>query len=180
MTEQTINGIPFPMKELCDFSFLQAYGSVFQVFAQNDSGNISFGVSQGERRFFLKVAGAPTAYSCLSPAQAVENLRTALPLYQRLAHPSLIRLVEHFPQGELYVAVFQWAEGDCLFDHWNFERYAATGELSPGERFRRLPQRKSWRPSGRCSPFCATWRSKAMPRWISTTAACSTILQRAA
>ena len=26
MTEQTINGIPFPMKELCDFSFLQAYG----------------------------------------------------------------------------------------------------------------------------------------------------------
>ena len=48
-------------------------------------------------------------------------------------------LVEHFPQGELYVAVFQWAEGDCLFDHWNFERYAATGELSPGERFRRLP-----------------------------------------
>lgn len=139
MTEQTINGIPFPMKELCDFSFLQAYGSVFQVFAQNDSGNISFGVGQGERRFFLKVAGAPTAYSCLSPAQVVENLRTALPLYQRLAHPSLIRLVEHFPQGELYVAVFQWAEGDCLFDHWNFERYAATGELSPGERFRRLP-----------------------------------------
>ena len=69
----------------------------------------------------------------------MENLRTALPLYQRLAHPSLIRLVEHFPQGELYVAVFQWAEGDCLFDHWNFERYAATGELSPGERFRRLP-----------------------------------------
>ena len=76
MTEQTINGIPFPMKELCDFSFLQAYGSVFQVFAQNDSGNISFGVSQGERRFFLKVAGAPPAYSCLSPAQAVENLQS--------------------------------------------------------------------------------------------------------
>ena len=105
MTEQTINGIPFPMKELCDFSFLQAYGSVFQVFAQNDSGNISFGVGQGERRFFLKVAGAPTAYSCLSPAQAVENLRAALPLYQRLAHPSLIRLVEHFPQGELYLSL---------------------------------------------------------------------------
>ena len=159
MTEQTINGIP-----------LQAYGRVFQVFAQNDSGNISFGVSQGERRFFLKVAGAPTAYSCLSPAQAVENLRTALPLYQRLAHPSLIRLVEHFPQGELYVAVFQWAEGDCLFDHWN-----PLGSASAG-----CPQRKSWQPSGRCSPFCATWRSKAMPRWISTTAACSTILQRAA
>ena len=53
MTEQTINGIPFPMKEVCDFSFLQAYGRVFQVFAQNDSGNISFGVGQGERRFFL-------------------------------------------------------------------------------------------------------------------------------
>ena len=78
MTEQTINGIPFPMKELCDFSFLQAYGSVFQVFAQNDSGNISFGVGQGERRFFLKVAGAPTAYSCLSPAQAVDTVAAAL------------------------------------------------------------------------------------------------------
>ena len=78
MTEQTINGIPFPMKELCDFSFLQAYGRVFQVFAQNDSGNISFGVGQGERRFFLKVAGAPTAYSCLSPAQAVETIAAAI------------------------------------------------------------------------------------------------------
>ena len=138
MTEQTINGIPFPMKELCDFSFLQAYGRVFQVFAQNDSGNISFGVSQGERRFFLKVAGAPTAYSCLSPAQAVENLRTALPLYQRLAHPSLIRLVEHFPQGELYVAVFQWAEGSLP---GGVRLFAPRGgaRLCPGGFLRRQP-----------------------------------------
>lgn len=139
MIMQTIDGISFPMEELCDLSFLSSWGRVFQVFSQNDSGNVSFGVQGEHGRFFIKAAGAKTIHACVSPEQAVETLRAAVPLYQELAHPRLIRLVDHFSRNGLYAAVFQWAEGECLFDHWNFERYEATGEPSPRERFRALP-----------------------------------------
>lgn len=139
MVTQAIDGISFPMARETDFSFLGRYGRVFQVFAHNDSGNISFGVERDGEKLFIKVAGAPTAESCLSPAQAVENLRAAAPLYRELAHPALIRLEGTFTQGPLYGAMFQWAPGECLFDHWNFERYAAQGIQPPRERFRALP-----------------------------------------
>lgn len=47
MVIQNIDGVSFPMKEAHDFSFLSKYGKVFCVFAQNDSGNISFGIEDG-------------------------------------------------------------------------------------------------------------------------------------
>lgn len=139
MIMQTIDGIPFPLEEPCDLSFLSAWGRVFQVFSQNDSGNVSFGVQGKNGRFFIKVAGAKTIHACVPPDRAVETLRAAVPLYRELTHPRLIRLLDQFSHDRLYGAVFQWAEGKCLFDHWNFDRYAATGELPPRDRFRGLP-----------------------------------------
>jgi serine/threonine-protein kinase len=53
----------------------------------------------------------------------VEVLKNAMPIYETLKHPVLIELVEHYEHEMLYIAVFIWAEGDCLFDHWNFEEY---------------------------------------------------------
>ncbi|MCL1807419.1 MAG: hypothetical protein FWG31_06930 [Oscillospiraceae bacterium] len=145
MVSQTINGVSFQMKEARDFSFLQRYGQVFCVFDQNDSGNISFGVDNGKEKHFIKVAGAKTAQSCADPRQAAETLKEAVPVYTELAYPNLIQLVEHFAADGLYVAVFKWADGDCLFDHWNFETYKANAELSPGERFKKLPREKRLR-----------------------------------
>ena len=143
MITQTIDGITFPMREACDFSFLRAYGKVFCVFAKNDSGNISFGLDDGKRKTFVKLAGAHTAESFRSPAEAVAALRAAVPLYEALAHPYLIRLREHFTHESLYAAVFDWAEGDCLFDHWNFDLYASNPHLMPPrKRFHAMPRAK--------------------------------------
>ena len=140
---QKIDDVSFQMKEEQDFSFLSKYGKVFCAFDQNDSGNISFGVAGVEGRYFIKVAGAHTAESCTDTKKAVEVLKQAMPFYEALKQPSLIELIEHYEIGDLYIAVFQWVEGDCLFDYWNFEKYS-NNELikSPYVRFKQLPPEK--------------------------------------
>ena len=65
-------------------------------------------------------------------------LQQATPLYKQLKHTNLIELVDDFAVGELYVAVFAWAEGDCLYDYWNFEKYNKLGLLSPMDRYKKL------------------------------------------
>ncbi len=142
MVTQNLDGISFQMKEAHDFSFLSKYGRVFCAFDQNDSGNISFGVSNSTAKYFIKVAGAKTAHACISTEQAVQMLKAAIPLYTDLSHPHLIQLHEYFDYKDLCVAVFKWAEGDCLFDHWNFERYAKHNGISPWKRFKELPYEK--------------------------------------
>jgi serine/threonine-protein kinase len=139
MITQTIDNISFHLKEPRDFSFLSKYGKLFCVFDQNDSGNISFGVEDGRIKYFIKVAGASTAESNRDTREAVEVLRNAMPIYEILEHPNLIQLVEHYEHEDLYVAVFKWAEGDCLFDFWNFEKYSKNPLLiSPFHRFKQL------------------------------------------
>ncbi|MDR1465558.1 MAG: hypothetical protein LBJ11_09725 [Oscillospiraceae bacterium] len=140
MREFHLNDVTYRLLRKCDFSFLARLGRAFCVFDENDSGNISFGLEneQGER-FFVKIAGALTANGIITPAHAADNLRKALPLYEAMRHPRLIELLEHFSHKKLEVAVFRWAEGECLFDHWNFDRYQQTGEPRPYERFRALP-----------------------------------------
>ena len=111
---QYIDGIPYRMKEPFDFSFLGRYGSVFQVFDDQDSGNICFGVGNGDKRYFVKLAGAPTLRGTGTPKEAVERLKAALPLYQDLQQESLIRLEEAVETEGGFALVFQWAEGDCM------------------------------------------------------------------
>lgn len=143
MIVQSIDHIHFKMNEAADFSFLSQYGKVFCVFDHNDSGNISFGVDNGKDRFFVKVAGAKTIYSCIEARQAVENLKKSISIYSALKHPNLIELIDHQQQGDLYAAVFKWVEGDCLFDYWNFEKYALDQQItSPRMRFKQLPIEK--------------------------------------
>ena len=135
-----IDGITFPLRERRDLSWLRGMGRVFAVFSQNDSGNISFGVENGTGRYFLKVAGLKTAEAACSPQQAVRALQAAVPAYTAIRHPNLIRLRRHFSHDGLYLAVFDWAEGECLFDHWNFDAYRADPRLvPPASRYRQLP-----------------------------------------
>lgn len=143
MVTQSIDNISFQLNESCDFSFLSKYGKVFCVFDKNDSGNISFGMKNGNLKYFIKVAGVKTAESGRDTQEAVEALKNAMPVYEILKHPVLIELIEYYELKDLYIAVFQWAEGDCLFDHWNFEKYAMNPQLqSPKSRFRQLSIKK--------------------------------------
>lgn len=87
---------------------------MFQVFDDQDSGNICFGVESGEKRYFVKFAGAPTLRGTGTPKDAVERLKAALPLYQDLQQESLIRLEEAVETEGGFALVFQWAEGDCM------------------------------------------------------------------
>jgi serine/threonine-protein kinase len=139
MTKQTVDGISFKLKKPHDFSFLREHGKVFCVFDQNDSGNISFGTDNGNEKYFIKIAGAETAASCTTPEEAVARLKTAVQNYVDLAHPNLISLTEYFICENLFITVFKWSDGDCLFDHWNFERYDKDKTLYPGDRFKNLP-----------------------------------------
>ena len=74
-----------------------------------------------------------------NPEAAVERLRRAIPMYQDLEHPNLIKLVNHFDVGNGYAGVFEWFEGECLHPHWSFPpplKY--THPDSPYFRFRQL------------------------------------------
>lgn len=138
-----LDDISFSLKKPFDFGFLAQFGRVFQVFDQNDSGNISFGLSDGIRSFFVKVAGAQTQNSSISPQEAVENLKRATSVYQDLAHPTLIQLLDHGPIVDGYFAVFDWVDGECMHAHWTFDQYPKyTHEKSPYYRYRRLPLEK--------------------------------------
>ncbi len=139
----TLDGVTFSLKRPHDFSWLTRMGRVFQVFSHNDSGNLSFGVDTGREKLFVKAAGLDTVESVCAPGQAVENLRAAMRVYEDVRHPALIRLRGHYPLGGLYVAVFEWAPGECLFDHWNFDYYDSHPEAAPpARRFRELPAEK--------------------------------------
>ena len=126
---QTIDGIPCRLKGPFDFSFLHEYGTVFQIFDDQDSGNICFGTERDGRRYFIKFAGAPTERGTGTPAEAVARLRTALPVYRDLRHKNLIRLAGAKEIGGGLALVFQWADGDCM------------GRMYPAShrRFLRLP-----------------------------------------
>lgn len=142
MITQQIDNVYFTLKTPKDFEFLSKYGKVFCVFDKNDSGNICFGVGDGKQRFFVKVAGAETINACISPKESVKLLQSVVTLYRALEHPNLIEIVESYPIKDLYITVFNWANGECLFDHWNFEKYIENPQLKPFNKFKGLPLKK--------------------------------------
>lgn len=137
---QKVNNVNFQLREAVDLSFLSAIGEVFSVFDQNDSGNISFGVKNKHgKKYFVKIAGLQTCSMEIDKVISIQILKDSVEKYHELIDDQLISLIDAFPQGELFVAVFDWFEGDCLFDHWNFDFYDANPEIiSPNEKFRQL------------------------------------------
>lgn len=111
---QQIDGISFRMKSPFDFSFLNRYDRVFKVFDDQDSGNICFGTQNGNERFFVKFAGAPTARGSVSPETAVANLKSTVPLYRELRHPNLIELIESEEIAGGFAMIFRWEDGECM------------------------------------------------------------------
>ncbi len=143
MAEYRIQGFAYHLKKDTDLSWLNAFGKIFSVFDQTGSGCIGFGMEKDGHRFFMKIAGADTEEAELTPAQSIALLEAAVEKYEALAHPCLIGIEDAFLKNELFAVMFEWAEGSCLFDHWNFEAYKNDPSLiSPRTRFEQLPSEK--------------------------------------
>ena len=111
---QYIDGIPYKMKSAYNFDFISSYGKVFKVYDDQDSGNICFGIEKGNQRFFIKYAGAPTEAYNGTAEQAIEQLKSTLPIYNDLSHPNLIKLVDAGKIADGFYMMFKWADGDCM------------------------------------------------------------------
>lgn len=143
MIINSLDKINFRLKESHDFSWLTKYGTAFSVFDETGSGCIGIGMQNKDRKVFCKIAGVDTVFAEISPQESVTALKNAVKIYDDLRHPNLIKLIEHYSYKQFYVAVFEWASGECLFDHWNFEKYSENPLLkSPKERFFNLPIEK--------------------------------------
>jgi serine/threonine-protein kinase len=101
------------MKEPFDFSFLSKYGKVFKIYDAQDSGNICFGVADGEKRYFVKFAGAPTASYKGNSEDAIARLKDTIPIYKELAHPSLIEFINAEAIGNGFAVIFAWVDAIC-------------------------------------------------------------------
>ncbi len=66
-------------------------------------------------------------------------IKEAVHLYTDLRHPNLVEIIEDYEYNKFYVVVFKWTEGECLFDHWNFEKYKRDTTIkTPKEKFKQL------------------------------------------
>lgn len=114
MMELMHDGLTIRLKSWHDLSWLKQFGQVFCVFDQLISGNLCFGVTDGERKYFIKYAGAPTLMYAGQPEAAIQQLKMAYPKYQELRHPALNQVVHEFELPQGYGLVFQWFEGFAL------------------------------------------------------------------
>lgn len=143
MVINKLDSIEFRLKELHDFTWLKKYGTAFWAVDETGSGCVCIGMEDSERKYFCKIAGVNTIEAEISPQESVEILKEAVHLYYDLAHPNLIKIIEEYDYKQFYVVVFEWADGKCLFDHWNFEAYQRDTTIkSPKERFKELPVSK--------------------------------------
>ena len=113
-----IDGIAYKLLEPFDFSFISKYGKVFKVFDEQGI-NVCFGVQDGNKRYFVKFAGAkPINFEACNgnTVLAVEWLKNAVSVYQNLEHPALIKFVSAEEIGNAeslcggYAAVFEWVD----------------------------------------------------------------------
>lgn len=134
-----LDSIEFRLRELHDFTWLKKYGTAFWVVDETGSGCICIGMKNADKKYFCKIAGVNTIEAEVSPKESIEILKEAMHLYYDLRHPNLVKIIEDYDYGQFYVVVFEWMEGECLFDHWNFEKYQMDSTIkSPKEKFMQL------------------------------------------
>lgn len=139
----SLRNTSFQVKEAHDFKWLKDLGTVFAVFDQQDSGNISFGIENDGKKQFVKYAGAKTMQYEGKTEDAIVTLKEAVPLYYELEHESLIKIVDDFETSNGYAVLFDWFDGECLHPHWSFppsKKY--MNPQSPFYRFKQLPVTK--------------------------------------
>jgi serine/threonine protein kinase, bacterial len=86
-------------------------GEVFTTFDAQDSGNVSYGVRSGERRYFVKMAGRVNAPEL---AARVARLRNAVVLATSCTHHAL-SVLDHVVESQAGpLLVYEWFEGELL------------------------------------------------------------------
>ena len=138
MIKLKIDDIEFKLREYQDFSWLNNYGKVFLVIDETGSGCISFGIEKDNKKYFFKIAGAKTVEAEISEEDSIKLLKEAVIKYKDIRHDNLIKYVDSFAYKEFFVVIYEFAEGECLFDHWNFDRYKKTKEITPLMKFKYL------------------------------------------
>ena len=133
-----IDDIEFKLREYQDFSWLNNYGKIFYVIDETGSGCISFGIEKDNKKYFFKIAGAKTVEAEINEDESIKLLKEAVVKYQDIKHDNLIKYVDSFEYKEFFVVIYEFAEGECLFDHWNFDRYKKTKEITPLMKFKYL------------------------------------------
>lgn len=138
-----LDDISFRLRQSHDFTWLKRYGTAFWAVDETGSGCVCIGMQKEDKKCFCKIAGVNTLEADVSPDESVRILKQAVTIYRDLENPNLIKLVEDYEYETFYVAVFDWSDGECLFDHWNFEKYQTNPFLkSPKQRFFELPPEK--------------------------------------
>ena len=133
-----IDDIEFKLRGYQDFSWLNNYGKVFLVIDETGSGCISFGIKNGNKKYFFKIAGAKTVEAEVSEEESIKLLKEAVIKYKDIKHNNLIKYVDSFDYEQFFIVIYEFAEGECLFDHWNFDRYKITKEITPLMKFKSL------------------------------------------
>ena len=116
---QWTDGVPYKLNTPYDFSFLSKYGKVFKVFDDQDSGNICFGMVDGEDKRFVKFAGAPTKRGNITQDEAVKRMKGTIQIYKDLSHPILTNLLfsEEIASDAVHggiACVFEWLDAECM------------------------------------------------------------------
>lgn len=139
MVKCKIDNIEFKLKEYQDFSWVNDYGIVFSVIDETGSGCISFGVQKDNKKYFIKIAGAKTVAAEISEQDSIDLLKDAVEKYKNIHHQNLIKYIDSFDINEFFAVIFEYADGECLFDHWNFEKYKNDSTLiTPIQKFKKL------------------------------------------
>ena len=111
---QSVDGHAVRLRAPHDLGFLARWGRVFQVFDEQDSGNLCFGVERVGSRLFVKYAGAPTARYEGDLADAVRRNRAAVEVYEALRHPALVTLRDATDVAGGHAMVFDWTDASPL------------------------------------------------------------------
>ncbi len=111
--------------------FLGSVGETFRVFADQDSGCVSYGVL---------VAGKPWFVKHSDEARGIESLRRAQHLHSVVSHPTLARLHQTIETERGLALVYDWVSGEVLYDYVRFPGSSGRSDpASPHVRFRSLP-----------------------------------------
>ena len=143
MVVKEIDNISYKLREEQDFSWLSEYGTVFSVIDETGSGCISFGVEKDNKKYFFKIAGAKTVEAEVSCEESIRLLKEAVQKYKDIKDDNLIKYVDSFMKNDCFVVIYEFVEGECLFDHWNFDKYNNENIIdTPSYRFKKLPLEK--------------------------------------
>ena len=134
-----MSGSPFDAEtDLPPHAYLYRASAVFATFdaRTQDSGNVSFGVEAGGRRWFVKTAGDPADRAAFLPhAARVAMLKNARCLAEAVCHPAMpaLRGVTQSAWGPMLI--YEWVAGELV----HVPEAQRADPQSSYQRFRSLP-----------------------------------------